>query len=353
MLKSISFITTLFLSQFVLGQITTTKVAVNNSKAATNTKPYDSLKNYLDKDVNQYIGQTLYLKKIPKGRRGMENFMLDRNKKFYDNSNRQYLCIVDQNSLKQYNSIKNLLSAEQFKKTNLTVKCNTNFEAIENKYFKVFGVWPHPKDENYSYKERYYLGLIRKDNNDTCYYVYESSSPLYKFPFLVTGYFEKNKAKFLNKQFVVKGKSFLPLLLNSRFKDIETGQPISLIPGEDWKCVDFTLNDATEETILVVRNQGGKKMAVRFSEDFLENDVDEIFLAKAEADKIKSKYGVSVWKSMLAGDVFIGWTKDMCRLSWGAPNDINKTVSNNGSSEQWVYSGNYLYFKANKLTAIQ
>lgn len=47
-------------------------------------------------------------------------------------------------------------------------------------------------------------------------------------------------------------------------------------------------------------------------------------------------------------------TKEMCRESWGEPEDINKTTSSYGTHEQWVYGyGSYLYFENGKLTTIQ
>lgn len=356
MLKIITLlILTLILSQLVCGQFSTTKIANNTGRPNNGTKSYDSLMNYLGKDVYLYIGQTLYLRRIPKERRDREYFVLDKNKEFYDGSNPQYLCLVDRASLKEYNDIKNIISAEQFEKMkpNLSIECKTNFDALEHKYFNVFGVWRHPKWNEYPNEGRYYLGLIRQDNNDTCYYLYEATSSLYTFPFLVSGYFEKQKAKFLNKRFIIQGKSFLPILLIDRYRDVESGESISLNPGEEWKCIDFTLNDETEETILIVQNQSGKKMAVRYSDDILQNDVNEIFMTKSEADKIIKKYGLPVWKNILAGKLFLGWTKEMCELSWGRPNNINKTTTNYGTTEQWVYSGNYLYFTGNKLTTIQ
>ncbi len=40
--------------------------------------------------------------------------------------------------------------------------------------------------------------------------------------------------------------------------------------------------------------------------------------------------------------------------SWGIPDHINTTTTNNGQSQQWVYKGNrFLYFSDGKLTAIQ
>jgi len=50
----------------------------------------------------------------------------------------------------------------------------------------------------------------------------------------------------------------------------------------------------------------------------------------------------------------IGMTKDMCRASWGGPDEINKTTTVYGTTEQWVYGYSYVYFdEKGKITAIQ
>ena len=47
-------------------------------------------------------------------------------------------------------------------------------------------------------------------------------------------------------------------------------------------------------------------------------------------------------------------TAEMARVSWGKPEDINRTTTALSVSEQWVYgSGNLLYFKDGVLTSIQ
>lgn len=58
--------------------------------------------------------------------------------------------------------------------------------------------------------------------------------------------------------------------------------------------------------------------------------------------------------------ISLGMTKEQVIASWGKPNDINRTVTMRGVSEQWVYGsyGSYakhklLYFEDNKLTAWQ
>lgn len=52
----------------------------------------------------------------------------------------------------------------------------------------------------------------------------------------------------------------------------------------------------------------------------------------------------------------IGMTKNQVRnhTNWGEPNSINKTITAQGTFEQWVYDDfQYLYFKNGKLTTIQ
>ena len=39
--------------------------------------------------------------------------------------------------------------------------------------------------------------------------------------------------------------------------------------------------------------------------------------------------------------------------AWGKPNDINRTVGDYGTSEQWVYGNEYIYFDNGTVTAWQ
>ena len=74
---------------------------------------------------------------------------------------------------------------------------------------------------------------------------------------------------------------------------------------------------------------------------------------KHEAEMI-SKYGVRIGKIISDNKVIIGMNKEICRLSWGEPYDINRTITKNKVFEQWVYSmGTYLYFENDILVAIQ
>lgn len=75
---------------------------------------------------------------------------------------------------------------------------------------------------------------------------------------------------------------------------------------------------------------------------------------KSRADKLKAKYGATTWNRILYSRVAIGMSKETCRLSWGEPEDINRTTTQSSVTEQWVYgSGSYLYFTNGVLTTIQ
>lgn len=72
--------------------------------------------------------------------------------------------------------------------------------------------------------------------------------------------------------------------------------------------------------------------------------------------KLTAKYGKYYAKLIVEEKVVRGMTKEMCRESWGEPDDINVSIGSWGRHEQWVYGkiySSYLYFENGKLTTIQ
>ena len=65
---------------------------------------------------------------------------------------------------------------------------------------------------------------------------------------------------------------------------------------------------------------------------------------KAESDRLAKLPGVK-----------IGMTADqvLYKSNWSKPKSINRTTTQYGVREQWVYGDSYLYFDNGKLTAIQ
>ena len=158
----------------------------------------------------------------------------------------------------------------------------------------------------------------------------------------MVGFYEKAKEKIVGKEFVFKEGHLSQL-------DIVTGKPITFKTGSKWKCTDLTIEEKYYNLAVIVVNSAGATTTARY-EIF---DFGNFPIEAKEADKLKAKFGAGNFEIILQGKVKIGMTKEMCKLSWGEPNDINRTISSGRNSEQWVYDENYLYFDGNKLTTIQ
>ena len=80
------------------------------------------------------------------------------------------------------------------------------------------------------------------------------------------------------------------------------------------------------------------------------NEIDHylIFPRKKHPD-----WPEEIWDLIKKGKIRLGMTKEQVRLSWGQPNDINRSVGPWGIHEQWVYGSQYLYFENGILTSWQ
>lgn len=303
-------------------QISTTKVAEpNNSKPASR---YDSLENYLGENVIQYLGQELYV-----------------NGK--SESLRKY-------GYKGFRKSLDLLSFD----TSGTYKCcdgfGSKYDELSGRYFKVIKIYSHPeaKEKEYLYGDKYYFKLKSRDVGDTVYFEY-SSKYEHSFPFIVVGFYEKLKDKVVGQKFVFGNTE-------QRFgddqPDLLTGKPIVFKVDDRWECVDVTIEEKYYSLSLVLKDKQGQTLAVSYEIVIGDKRLYNIF-TDAQAKKYLAKFGSSNWSRILEGKVRVGMTKEMCELSWGKPEKINKTTTRASISEQWVYDDNYLYFNGNILEAIQ
>lgn len=322
MKKTTIILLTLIFTQSVLAQITKTKIA--EKKEEISEIPYDSLRNFLGKDVYQYKGQDLYLMEKSESLRkyGYDNFVLNYQYKGYNKKSNTYKCCDSYNS---------------------------KYDELKGKYFNVIDVHKHPKAEesSYLYGNKYYLELEEKESKDKVYFEY-STEFKHSFPFLVVGFYEKQKKLLVGQDFV-----FTDRILNvssGSGLDIKTGEPITIKTGEKWKCKDLTIEEKYYSLALLIENSVGETTTVSYDGTFDERHF--AYTAK-EADDYINKFGTEKFNLILQGKVRIGMTKEMCELSWGKPNDINSTISSGRKSEQWVYDENYLYFDNGILKTIQ
>lgn len=281
---------------------------------------YDSLSNFLGDNVNQYIGQELYLNEKPESLRqyGYEGFFIDYTKSARDGG--LYKC------------------CDGF---------NSKYSDLKGKYFYVTDVIKHPEASamKYLYGNKYFLKLVEKESKDTVYYEY-SSDLEFAFPFIVVGFVEKLKKANIGKVFVFRN-DFI-----KGSKDIETGDEIKLKTGEKWICEDVIIDAEYYNLSLLLRNE--RKQKISIEQDVLTGkNASTTSFTLTKAEYYKKKFGLKNWETIVSGKVSIGMTKEMCKTAWGEPKKINETITSKSTTEQWVYDDNYLYFTNGVLTAIQ
>ena len=238
------------------GQITTTKVAPKTDQF--DNTPYDSTQNFLGKDVYKYMGQELYLNGKAESLRkyGYDGFLTDYNKSKFDGG--VYKCCDSYNS---------------------------KYDELAGKYFKVLEIIKHPKAEQneYLYGKKFYLKLQEKESNDIVYYEYDSEFE-HSFPFIVVGFFEKQKNLIVGKEFVFADK-----VLESS-TDIQTGKIVSTKTGQKWKCTDLTIEEKYYTLSLVIENSFGEKTTISHESVFGKWSYGRAYTA-TEADNYRKRFG--------------------------------------------------------------
>jgi hypothetical protein len=301
-------------SAIAFGQFTTTKFA---DKVETPANiGYDSTSNYLGGDVKKYIGQELYLKGKAETLRkyGYSEFYID-----YKNTDKI--------------------------KKNIYKCCDpsglySNYNELEGKNFKVLDVI----ESKNTLGKIYFLKLQETISNDIVYFNYDAKYDQ-NFHFIVVGFAEKLKRQMVGQTFVFNE-------IKSEYNDIKTGKKINFELGKEWECFNMTLDARSYTLSLLFKDDNGQEFAIPYSSIKGEKKRYKIF-TKKEADDYKIKFGQDIWNSILQGKIAIGMTKEMCILSWGKSEKINRTITAEKISEQWVYSNNYLYFEDDILKAIQ
>ena len=309
---------TLF-STTIFSQINTIKVS-DSDNTLISPVPYDSIEDFVMDDVGKLIGQELYVR--PKSNSfdrdmGYSGFFKENKKGEFDEKN-IYKCCA------KYGGSK--------------------YSELNGKYYRVVAVYKHPKakDNPSQYGRSFLIKLQQKDNDDICYYLYPSNFTL---DFVIVGYFEKQKQLLVGKQFLIRERKY------GSYVSINSGNEIKVENGSVWKCTDVGIEPKSSSPAMVLEDNNGEKIYLEIS--WLEHKRYAYAFELTESEKLKKEYGEENWKLILKGKVKIGMTKEMCKISWGAPKEINETILEGKKSEQWVFKDNYLYFDNDILTAIQ
>lgn len=243
---------------------------------------------------------------------------------------------------------------------------------FRNRYYTITG-FDYKIEKGYfsgRYKIERIIYLLKDSNNRTA--DLEVSSYSYADDLMIVGYYEKLKASYLNKTFIYTGTTQFAENLNRKLKhtakDIKTDEIIRIPIGSKWECTNLQLfdDDVTVQLYFTFKSQNGQEILARVSDrlkDTMENIEQQYAFASCFMDVreydlymkvLAEKYGKDNAELILNRKVKIGMTEEMCLLSWGTPNTVNSTITNNIKYEQWVYSdSSYLYFENGILTTMQ
>lgn len=290
----------LWLSCLGFSQISTIKVAPQFEE--TNYAPYDSTRNFLGKDVGQYVGQVLYLNGISEGLRKYEykGFRAD------------------------------TLSGKWYKPNKMESGNNSesNYFELTGKYFKVLSVFKTATSEIY------WLELEEQASKDRLYFIYDSKYE-WEFPFIVVGFFEKHKAELVGDRFIFSNR-----LLGDEY-DIHTGKKVTGIPYQEWTCKDFTIEEKYYTLGLLVENALGESIHVTLESVKNKDICNRRGFTVQEFRQFSKRFGDTNWKSIVEGIIRVGFTEEMAKMAWGEP----KSINHSSYGDQWVYDSQYLYFE--------
>ena len=285
--------------------------------------PYDSLSNFLGEAVASYTGQELFLKALPLSSQelGYPGFILK-----YKNDN-------------------DLLNDEK----NIYKCCdgyNSRYIDLAGKHFHVIEVIKHPKAKKNEeeYKDEFYLKLNETSSGDQLYYKYNTDSE-YTFPFVVMGYYEKQKQLYTGKEYIFANE------IVSGLKDIATGKAIPAVIGQKWKCTDLIIDKRTGEMRLIIENPKKQKSQIPFEEIIDNAEVKKVYTA-AEAASYTKKFNSYNFNRILQRKIRAGMTTEMCRMAWGNPIDIKETGSGGNKTTTWIYPSGTISFRNNKAVKI-
>lgn len=299
--------------QYSFSQITTTNVA---EAIASPVIVYDSLSNY-PKDIRSIKGQTVLVREASES---LRNYPYKRFSKTFVNEFKMH-------------SIDGL-----------------PYNDVAGKYFHVDEVVVYPEELGWLGRDAASLRLINKeDNNDIVYFQYIEVEHKYKdvesiqaghFPFIIVGFYEKLQRTVIGNKYLMKSQY-------GSNSDYITGLKVEKTDGEVWECVGLIIETKYYNLVLIMKNTKGEQIIASYDALFEGDSGRKGIYSLDEVTRYLKKFGEENFALIIKGEVKIGWTEEMVIMSWGKPEDINKS----SSGDQWCYKKQYLYFNNGKLTA--
>jgi hypothetical protein len=257
----------------------------------------------------------------------------------------------------------------------------TPYSALENKTFKIVN---YEQEGDACFRQV----TLQDENGEKIYWEIATRWRLYVAVFL-KGYLEKLKQTWLNKNVYFRTD---PNDIPYDYVNPLDKQTKEFVAGSKWKCTDLTLieeEDYFGHLALILEDSAKKEIAVRITHGGNKNPDDKYLtqrniwneekylavkkkekherdsvLAAQKAERIQAEkerkamraqfikdYGATNGALIADGKVKLGFTTDMCLLSWGYPEHKMQAAGTGG--ETWLYGwGSWLRFRNDKLVFI-
>ncbi len=320
--------------------------------AAQNFHPYDSTDNFLGRNVVRYIGQVLYLtdNNAAKANRGYQGFAKAADFNLGANG-RNVFKSVDSNVPMQYVSA---------------------YDQMAGHYFLVTDVIQNPSQTFAGNAISHFLSLVDVQTGEKCFTAYNEEKSADFSRFVVVGYYEKQRSKFIGRKFIFTGKEPVAYRASAYLglQDMDgRGRRNDIKPGAEFVCTDVAIEQANDyQVIAILENPAYGKVYTLITDlqstsapnaKFTTTDDIEMqtALVRAEMAKIEVERNARLQEAvqrfgeengtLLANDeVRNGMTQDMIRWAFGTPFQISSIAENGEMVERWNYTnGRDVYFK--------
>ena len=310
---------------FVLTITTTAQIKVlHRAEEVTGSEQipsYDYSKNFLgSSNVRSYIGQILFVKERPENVRGYgyANFRKEKESGPIDKKAR-YGKAAPKNNF------------------------NSKYEDLVGKYFIVIDVQPDSRQHISTYEHIWWFLLENKDKpSDKVWYEYnERFSRTY--PFITMSHYDYvntlDGIRFIAPYKIESDGTITCAYLSDI--DLITGKKINFSKDDIWTSQGATLEDKEYELVFLVQNQRGETSAFCTNDYSEKGPIDGKMQMVTETyyNELVAKYGEENIDKARRSVVTIGMPEDCVILSWGYPDEINKSAS----GDQWVYDNQCVY----------
>ena len=338
--KLVLFMLLFVFNNVAIAQISKIKTVQEETSEQEVVAPYDSLENICKENFRSQVGQTLYLNDDAIAKKWGVYSGITTMPKF------EYFALVLKNKNMRY-----LPDSIVYKFTVGEGQRGSDYESVVGKYYYVNRLIEDPKNDPKKFASNYSYELIMKDAPyDTVYFDFDSSDAYFR-TLINVGYIEKLKQKYVGKELIInKDDASLPKIGTGKYENIPKGTHL--------KCTDISIEDGNRYYMLLLLHHdkyGDFYVNLTLEIGLEELDTPEMYKVRLQKEtSLARKYGKVNADLIIRNQVRTGWSKAMCRESWGAPKSVNVMSGAYGTTEQWVYSSScYLYFKNGVLTTIQ